>query len=315
MEVEGIGCVPYRAAARVAVDELNDILHDLEPVLGPLSGPVTALEGGITNHNFRAKLGDGDYVIRIHGRRTELLGIDRRAELLASEAAAHLGIGPTVAATLEHCLVTRFLECSAVDSREVAERVEEIARALRAFHASGRLPARFWVPDLLDDYAGIVRRRSGTLPGAFAEAVAVAARIAHALPLRHPHPCHNDLLAGNILSALDDGRIVIVDWEYAGMGHPCFDLGNLSINNHFDQATDERLLAAYRHESPSRGVLAALKLMRVLSDAREAAWAVVQGAISDLDFDFERYGREHFARLHAAAAHADFDEWLATAEW
>ena len=36
--------------------------------------------------------------------------------------------------------------------------------------------------------------------------------------------------------------MLIVDWEYAGMGHPCFDLGNLSVNNDFSEADDERLL-------------------------------------------------------------------------
>ena len=45
---------------------------------------------------------------------------------------------------------------------------------------------------------------------------------------------------------------MIVDWEYAGMGDPRFDLGNLSINNDFDDATSERLLAAYYGEPPSR---------------------------------------------------------------
>ena len=42
--------------------------------------------------------------------------------------------------------------------------------------------------------------------------------------------------------------MMIVDWEYAGMGDPRFDLGNLSINSEFDEATDERLLAAYHGE-------------------------------------------------------------------
>ena len=42
-------------------------------------------------------------------------------------------------------------------------------------------------------------------------------------------PCHNDLLNANFI---DDGaRIRIVDWEYAGMGDPFFDLGNFSINH------------------------------------------------------------------------------------
>ncbi len=29
---------------------------------------------------------------------------------------------------------------------------------------------------------------------------------------------------------------MIVDWEYAGMGDPRFDLGNLSVNNDFGEA-------------------------------------------------------------------------------
>ncbi len=296
--------------------ELNDILQRLEPSLGPLRAPPTALEGGITNHNFRATLGGGDYVIRVHGKNTELLGIDREAEVLASTAAAHLGIGPAVAAALEDCLVTGYVDCTPVDSQAAAERAEEIARALRRFHASAvRLPRSFWVPDLLEDYARIAVRRAGALPGDFAEAQAIAARVAEVLSPARPRPCHNDLLAGNILRARDDGRLMIVDWEYAGMGHPCFDLGNLSINNGFDRAADERLLAAYRGAEPSPGARATLMLMRVLSDAREAAWGVVQAAISELDFDFEGYARRHFERLRAAAADPDFGRWLATAEW
>jgi thiamine kinase-like enzyme len=108
--------------------------------------------------------------------------------------------------------------------------------------------------------------------------------------------------------------MLIVDWEYAGMGDPRFDLGNLSINNDFDEATNDRLLRAYYGDAPSDSRRAALRLMRVLSDAREAAWGVVQAQVSELDFDFEGYGREHFERLHATAALPDFEEWLATTE-
>jgi hypothetical protein len=53
--------------------------------------------------------------------------------------------------------------------------------------------------------------------------------------------------------------------------------------------------------------------MRVLSDAREGAWGVVQGAISALEFDFAGYAHEHFERLRAAAAARDFEDWLASA--
>jgi thiamine kinase-like enzyme len=295
------------------VGELNDILQRLESSLGPLSGEPAPLEGGITNRNFRVTLGGSDYVIRQPGKDTDLLGIDREAESLANEAAAHLGIAPAVVAVLEDCLVTSFIACQSMTAGEIADDAERIAGALRSFHDSEvRLPASFWVPDLLADYAAIVYGRGGTVPAGYTELLAVAAQIAAVLALARRCPCHNDLLAGNIIRAHDD-RIMIVDWEYAGMGDPRFDLGNVSINNDFDDEADERLLLAYYGEAPSDGRRAALKLMRVLSDAREAAWGVVQAEISELDFDFGGYAREHLERLHAAVAQPQFEEWLATA--
>ena len=64
----------------------------------------------------------------------------------------------------------------------------------------------------------------------------------------------------------------------------------------------ERLLEAYFGEPAALGRLAALRLFRLVSDAREAAWGVVQGLISELDFDFTAYADEHFERLERAAA-------------
>jgi thiamine kinase-like enzyme len=296
------------------VGELNDIRERLEAELAPLEGEPRELDGGITNRNFRVTLGGAEYVVRRPGKDTELLGIDRSAELLANEAAAALGIAPAVAAIVDGCLVTSFVACRALEPREVGAAVEEIARALRAFHDSGvRLPTRFWVPELLEDYAAIAQSRSARLPGGYDTARDAARRIAAALPAHEPRPCHNDLLAGNLIRAEHGGRILLVDWEYAGMGDARFDLGNLSVNNGFDEATDERLLRAYHGEPPSDAQRAALKLMRVLSDAREGAWGVVQGAISALDFDFAGYASEHFERLRATVAEPEFEDWLASA--
>jgi thiamine kinase-like enzyme len=312
-----------RYVAEVA--QLEEIVARLEPRLGRLTGKPVPLSGGITNHNFRVTLGGEDYVVRVHGKDTDALGIDRQAELLASETAAAIRIAPELIDAFEDCLVTRFIVSDPVDPWELAARVHEIADALRRFHTSRIvLPARFWVPDLLSDYAARVHERHVQPPADFGRAAAIAARIATALPLRTPRPCHNDLLASNIIRARahvegergaggHDGELLIVDWEYAGMGDPCFDLGNLSVNNDFDEATDERLLGAYYGEPPTDARRATLALMRILSDAREAAWGVVQAEVSELDFDFDRYARTHFERLHAAAEQPQLEEWLAAA--
>jgi thiamine kinase-like enzyme len=296
------------------VGELDEIVARLGSTLAPLRGEPRELDGGITNRNFRVTLGDDDYVLRRPGKDTELLGIDRGAERIANEAAATLGIAPAVVATLDDCLVTRFVDCRSLSADELAADVEQIARSLRRFHDCGvRLPARFDVPKLLGDYAATVRSRGAALPQEYAETQRVAARIGAVLASDRPQPCHNDLLAGNVIRSLGDGRLMLVDWEYAGMGDARFDLGNLSVNNGFDEAADERLLSAYHGAPPSDAQRAALKLMRVLSDAREAAWGVVQGELSELEFDFAGYAREHFERLRAAVAQPLFDEWLASA--
>ncbi len=291
--------------------DLTEIVGQLTAQLGPLEGEPVPLEGGITNRNFRVRLGEGDYVLRLPGKDTALLGIDRTAERIANEAAAGLGVAPAVAAGDERSLVTRFVVCKPIDADRLRADPTPVARALRAFHdCRVTLPTRFWVPELLEDYAEIVAERGGVLPRGYPNAREVAARIAAALPLSEPVPCHNDLLPANLLSV--PGGVMLVDWEYAGMGHPLFDLGNLAVNNEFDDLAEERLLEAYLGAPPGPAPRAALKLMRIMSDAREGAWGVVQGVISELDFDFGAYAEKHFDRLAAAAGDPRFEQWIDT---
>ena len=115
-------------------------------------------------------------------------------------------------------------------------------------------------------------------------------------------PCHNDLLNANFI---DDGaRIRIVDWEYAGMGDPFFDLGQLQHQPRTDARTRTRSCwppTTARRPSARPDRLARLTLMRVVSDFREAMWGVLQQGISTLDVDFVAYAGEHFDRLLANA--------------
>jgi thiamine kinase-like enzyme len=294
---------------------LGQILDDLEPRLGQRQGEPEPLDGGITNRNYRTRFGGVDYMVRLPGKDTGLLGIDRDAERIANEAASRLGIAPDVVAADQRAIVTRFVDGGGgVDPDALRANPAPVGNALRAFHHSGvELPTRFWVPALLEQYAAIVAARGGSLPAEYAATQELADRIAHALPLTgagRPCPCHNDLLPGNLMTTDGGATILLVDWEYAGMGHPLFDLGNVAVNNAFDEPAEDRLLAAYHGSEPSPGQRAALKLMRLMSDAREAAWGVVQGVISELDFDFAQYAQDHFDRLSAGAADPRLREWL-----
>lgn len=283
------------------MSDLTELVARLEAELGPAGGPPVPLSGGITNRNYRICLGGRDCVLRLPGQDTRLLGIDRAGERLAAKRAASLGIGPEALYADAECLVTAFVPGSAVEPARLRSDPAVVARALRSFHESGlELPSSFSVPDLLRSYATLAASRGAQLPAAYARAQELVDRIAEALPLSEPVPCHNDLLAGNLIEAGD--QLLLVDWEYAGLGHRYFDLGNLAVNNDFDERAERLLLEAYFGEPASLCRLSAVRLFRLVSDAREAAWGVVQGLISALDFDFAAYADEHFERLDRAAS-------------
>jgi thiamine kinase-like enzyme len=292
------------------------LLEELEPVLGERGSEPLALAGGITNRNYRVVMGGEDYVLRICGKDTAVLGIDRDAECAATMAAARIGVGPEVVVyrpDLE-VLVTRWVKGRPATPEEVRSTpfLEQVAGALRAVHAGPPLNARFDAFALVVDYRDEVRERGGADPAGYHEAAAAAARIATVLtgPDHEPVPCHNDLLHANFLH--DGDRVRIVDWEYAGMGDRFFDLGNLAVNNEFGSDDEERLIAAYFGELDGRR-LAALRLMRVMSDFREAMWGAVQDVVSELDFDYAAYRDEHFERLLAAIRSPEFERSLADA--
>ena len=296
--------------------ELHDELVRAMQKVPELAGrelTLTPLSGGITNRNFRVDAtGTSDrWVIRLAGNDTHLLGISREVEHAATVAAAGIGVGPEVTAFIrpEGYLVTRFIVGSAVSDEAVRrpETLRRVADSLRRIHDGPAIPGLFVPLRICDAYRALAAERGVPIPAKYDEAAAIGRRIEHAF-LADPlelRPCHNDLLNANFI---DDGaRIRIIDWEYAGMGDPFFDLGNFSINHDLTEAQDRVLLEAYDGEVRAPR-LARLTLMRVVSDFREAMWGVLQQGISTLDIDFVAYADEHFDRLLGHAEESRFEE-------
>jgi hypothetical protein len=50
--------------------------------------------------------------------------------------------------------------------------------------------------------------------------------------------------------------------------------------------------------------------MKIMSDLREATWALVQIGISKLDFDFSDYASTFFERVMVNIQNPDWNEWL-----
>jgi len=288
----------------------------LNDVLGPPESEAEVLGGGITNHNLRARYGGRDLVVRLAGKDTALLGIDRDCEREATAAAAAAGIGPEVVTFLRdpECLVTAFIPGRTLARSDLGKPdvIAEVAVVLWEVHNGPPIPNRFSAWDIVDLYARTAAAHGGSAPGAFGDLRECARRIHAAVDPAHPEhqpvPCHNDLLPANFIH--DGERLRIVDWEYAGMGNRYFDLANLSVNNGLNESGDEWLLECYWGEPCTRRRLATVRLMRIMSDFREGMWAVVQQGISTLGFDFAAYADEHLTRVGAALEDPRFDTWL-----
>ena len=274
---------------------------------------VTPIEGGITNLNYRIDVDQEAFVLRLAGTDTELLGIDRAAEVEACRVAAEAGVGPEVVAFEPDlgCIVTRFVSGSPIPENELGHEavMRSVVASIRAIHGSRPIRATFPVFRIVEEFRDIAAERGVEVPAEYDDAHAVAGRIEGSFAAA-PAPlttCHNDLLNANFL--LEGDHTWIVDYEYAGMGDPFFDLGNLSINNDLDEDAQALLLRMYFGDV--RDVhRARLALMRIVSDLREAMWGVVQQAISTLDFDYVGYADRHFARLLANAGDPRLDGWL-----
>jgi thiamine kinase-like enzyme len=301
----------------ITIPELTEVVSRVTALLGPRQGSVVQLEGGITNRNFRVNFGGTDYVVRLPGKRTEILGIDRTAECIANKAAAGLGMAPGVAAMFEEpsCLVTHFVDGRELSVDELREpnTLAEVARDLRKFHDSGtELPTDFDSFRLVEDYAESGRAHGSEPPEGYDDALDAAHRIEKVVRDQDDHqpvPSHNDLLTANFLR--DGGNeLQLIDWEYAGMGDRWFDLGNFAVNNELDDDQEAQLLEAYFGEPADAQRRATLKLFRFMSDFREAMWGVVQAGVSELDFDFREYAQKHFDRLEQARTDPRFAGWI-----
>ncbi|MHB8294920.1 MAG: choline kinase family protein [Acidimicrobiales bacterium] len=296
---------------------------------------VSELAGGITNSNYKVVAGGQAYVLRAGGPNAAALGIDRRLEAEAARLAASLGVGPeVVAATPEGHMVTRFVDGAPVSAERLREPdvICQVARALRVVHAGGEIGGGFAVFRVVESYWDIASSSKqgaavvAELAGEHDRLAGTARRVEGAHRGGARVFCHNDLLSANLIER-PGGALTIVDWEYAGMGDPFFDLANLAVNHDFDAEQAGLLLRTYLSAAPPAGTSnappagtsnappagwsleearRAFELMRFMSAMREAMWAVVQCCTSELSFDFGAYLEDQLEKARRIAAEPVF---------
>jgi thiamine kinase-like enzyme len=296
------------------MDDLTPILQRIPQFANAKNPEIKELTGGITNKNYKITVDGESFVLRMGGNETKYLGIDRAVEYECSRLAAQIGVAPEPVAFLEPegYIVARFISGKGVPAEEIGteENIKKVVASLKAYHAIEKFPGFFSPFRVAEEYRKTAESFKVKLPDKMDWYLERYAEIETAMYAREPltlRPCHNDLLNGNFIE--DGTRVRILDWEYAGMGDIFFDLGNFAIQHEFNDEQDEILLCAY-FGTPTDSQRAHQKLMKIMSDLREAMWAQVQRGVSQLDFDYEGYGQKYFDRFELNTTGSDYTNWL-----
>jgi thiamine kinase-like enzyme len=161
------------------------------------------------------------------------------------------------------------------------------------------------------EYLALVQARGFRLPARYLNFMEQVALIRSALQAGDEGtvPCHNDLLAANIM---DDGeRLWLIDYEYSGNGDACFELGNIWSEAALDTERLEHLVTAY-FGGPSPVQTARARLFGLMAKYGWTLWASIQASVSDVDFDFWQWGMEKYARAREEFRSPDLDRLIST---
>src|SRR5438477_12168620 len=210
---------------------------------------ISPLSGGLTNENYLVECEGRRYVMRLPGKSTELLAIDRANEVYNTKAAASTGIGPKV---LEHVagvdvMVLEFIAGPTMSAKglQSGRMTARMAQSFHRLHSAPRFLHDFNMFRLIEYYLRIVDEHGVVIPRGYRDKLPVVAEIERAVDV-HALPsvsCHNDLLCENFI---DDGESLrIVDYELSGNNDPCFDLGNTAQEAIFNDDLREVLCEAY----------------------------------------------------------------------
>jgi len=274
-----------------------------------------SIEGGLTNANYRITVDDGRrYCVRIPGKDSSLLAVDRMAEYRNTLAAAEAGVGAQVAYTVgdEPVMVLEWIDVE-VQSEDTLHRdgaVDQIARSVRQLHAGPAFGNDFDMFRIQQRYRAICREHGFKIPDDYDDHEPTVRRIEEAMAVQGADlvPCNNDLLAANYIATPDGFRII--DYEYSGMNDPCFELGNTVAESKLGDARLERLIELY-FGAPLRNRVARAHLWAAMANYGWTLWACIQREVSDIDFDFWEWGIDgKFARAEAAFADHGFGQQL-----
>lgn len=288
-------------AKEILTQDIPKVKALLAAVFGEGEYAEISRMGGLTNHTYRVTLPNGgEYVVRIPGEGTEEM-IVRDDEKKSTELACDLGIDAEMLYFGEDgSKVTKYItNAVTMSSASLHEEkhIGQMAEIFRTLHTCGRdTGVPFEVFEMAAGYEKIIADNRVPMFDDYdekkAEVMQVKKEIDKALDIKKV-PCHNDPLCENWVEG--DGKMYLIDWEYAGMNDGMWDVADVSIEAVFDDEHDMKLLTAYLGHEPDVTEKKHFLANKIYVDFLWTLWAKAR-----VPFDgqpMEDWAQERYARL------------------
>lgn len=277
----------------------------------------SVMGGGLTNRNYKVTLTNGKKIaMRIAGSGTDEY-LNRAAEKHNASIVSGLGINAEIyffdlktGSQLSHFIDGRTLDSS--DFKTNREILKKTAELMRRYHSGNMEFADVFNPIReTQGYLKILRDSNFTevyeeFPAIREQMLAVMQ--AYVSCPQKKVPCHNDPLAANFM--LEGDRLYLIDWEYAGMNDPTFDLAAIINENELDEEAAEFFLECYYGGSLTEEQRARVHISRFVADVLWCVWSLVQ-INSGKDHDlYWAYGKDRAQWCMKFMEHPQFDEYL-----
>ncbi len=260
---------------------------------------IKILGGGLTNVNYKVSVGDSSYFFRTVNNPNSILGSSLEREWLVTKHASQASIAPKVISYYpeDGVLVTEFIRAKSekIDLRNKAT-MTDFCRTISFLHElKVQFPTEYDPYSNIENYLRSAHEIAVELPDTLISIVLPTISTFQKIDLSSLNianvPAHLDLHSGNIL---DDGKqLWLIDWEYAAMADPYFDLATLTAVEKFSAQEIRTLLKCYLNRDPKEEELAHFTRMCILADTRWALWSFIQEKISPLDAPYRMYGNAY----------------------
>jgi aminoglycoside phosphotransferase (APT) family kinase protein len=228
--------------------EIERLSHAVVPGRGSIDFKV--LSAGLISQTYRVTRDGMAYTLKVAAEHRPDLRVDLPWQVRVLKDAGSVGLAPRVVYfDVEGAvLLTRWAEGRSWVPQEAADpaNLDRIAALLRRVHALAvPMPARLITPlqwiQIYDEASS--RQASHPSDPLLRREALVRARAWFELPRPIGVVCHSDLHALNLLQGNDS--LILLDWEYAHVTDPLWDLAGWCANNDFDAELQWGLLRRY----------------------------------------------------------------------